>query len=100
VGIIATGGICPLTPLENALLHAAGQAGYSGGFIEHWVQRLIYPPGLERWHQGVIAAVLLAVNVAVYSHRFGGAGLAARWLRAACSRLRKASSRLRDVGTR
>jgi hypothetical protein len=66
VGISLSGGTCPLTPLENALRAAAGEAGYAGGFIEHWVQRFVYPPGLERWHQGLIAVVLLAVNAAVY----------------------------------
>jgi hypothetical protein len=66
VWIIGSGGICPLTPLEDELRRAAGEAGYAGGFIEHWVQRLIYPPGLERWHQVAIAAVLVAVNLGVY----------------------------------
>lgn len=66
VGISLIGGTCPLTPLENALRAAAGEAGYAGGFVEHWVQRFVYPPGLERWHQGLIAAGLLAVNAAVY----------------------------------
>lgn len=66
VWIIGSGGICPLTPLENELLAAAGESGYRGGFIEHWVQRLVYPPGLQRWHQAVMAAVLVVVNVGVY----------------------------------
>jgi Protein of Unknown function (DUF2784) len=66
VWIIGSGGLCPLTPLEDTLRRAAGEAGYAGGFIEHWVQRLIYPPGLERWHQGAIAALLLAFNGFVY----------------------------------
>ncbi len=34
-----SGRVCPLTPLENALRHAAGSSGYSGGFIEHWAPR-------------------------------------------------------------
>jgi hypothetical protein len=29
-----TGRVCPLTPLENRLRIAAGETGYSGGFIE------------------------------------------------------------------
>src|SRR5262245_41948400 len=28
---------CPLTPLENRLRLAAGEQGYSGGFIEHYL---------------------------------------------------------------
>lgn len=33
---------CPLTTLELWLRAQAGGAGYSGGFIEHWLQRLLY----------------------------------------------------------
>jgi hypothetical protein len=33
--------ICPLAPLENRLRHLGGQAGYSGGFIEHHVTRVL-----------------------------------------------------------
>ena len=29
------GFICPLTPLENSLRQRGGEAGYSGGFIDH-----------------------------------------------------------------
>jgi hypothetical protein len=36
------GVVCPLTALEQAARARAGDAGYGGGFIEHWVQRLIY----------------------------------------------------------
>lgn len=31
--------ICPLTPLEVSFRHAAGQAGYSGDFIEPYLVR-------------------------------------------------------------
>ncbi|MFL5530347.1 MAG: DUF2784 domain-containing protein, partial [Gemmatimonadaceae bacterium] len=31
------GWICPLTPLENSLRMRGGEAGYSGGFIEHYL---------------------------------------------------------------
>lgn len=59
-------GICPLTPLENALRRAAGQAGYPGGFIDHYLAALIYPAGLTPRHQLAIAAVLVAVNIVLY----------------------------------
>ena len=41
-----SGTICPLTPLENALRQRAGDAGYAGGFVEHYLIPLIYPAGL------------------------------------------------------
>jgi hypothetical protein len=36
------GMVCPLTTLEMWLRAKAGQATYSGNFIEHWLQRLLY----------------------------------------------------------
>lgn len=67
VWIETSGGICPLTPLENSLRRAAGQAGYSGGFIDHYVGGLIYPDGLTRQAQWLVAGVLLAINVVAYT---------------------------------
>ncbi|EXI92994.1 MAG: hypothetical protein AW12_00152 [Candidatus Accumulibacter sp. BA-94] len=61
-----TGWICPLTPLENELRQAAGQAGYAGGFIEHYLLPVIYPPGLTRGTQLMLAGVLIAINLACY----------------------------------
>lgn len=58
--------ICPLTPLENALRHAAGEAGYSGGFIEHYLLPLIYPAGLTRETGFVLGLGVVAVNAALY----------------------------------
>ena len=36
------GQVCPLTTLEMALRAQAGASTYGGGFIEHWMQRLLY----------------------------------------------------------
>ena len=62
-----TGAICPLTPLENALRMRAGEAGYEGGFIEHYILPLIYPAGLTPHVQIVLGLVVLLVNVPVYA---------------------------------
>ena len=37
------GFVCPLTPLENSLRRAGGQADYAGGFIDHYVTATLYP---------------------------------------------------------
>ena len=37
---------CPLTLLENDLRQRAGEAGYRGGFISHYLVEVIYPSGL------------------------------------------------------
>lgn len=63
-----SGGICPLTPLENQFRLAAGAAGYPGSFIEHYLLPIIYPAGLTRGIQYGLAAVVIVVNVAVYGH--------------------------------
>ncbi|NUO86546.1 MAG: DUF2784 domain-containing protein [Cupriavidus sp.] len=61
------GWICPLTPLENTLRRAAGQAGYSGGFVERYLLPLIYPAGLTPAVQLWLGLVVLGVNVAIYA---------------------------------
>jgi Protein of Unknown function (DUF2784) len=58
--------ICPLTPLENHFRHLGGQAGYQGGFLAHYLVRVLYPPGLT-WHiQWELAAALIAINIVAY----------------------------------
>lgn len=61
------GWICPLTPLEISLRRRAGQAGYGGGFIDHYVTALMYPEGLSRAHQVILGTLALAVNLAIYA---------------------------------
>jgi hypothetical protein len=66
-----TGRICPLTPLENSLRARAGQAGYSGGFIEHYLLPLLYPSALTRTIQLVLGALLVVLNLGIYSYLLG-----------------------------
>ena len=61
------GWICPLTPLENSLRVRGGEAGYTGGFIEHYIQPVLYPAGLTRGTQIVLGSVALLVNLAAYA---------------------------------
>lgn len=60
------GWICPLTPLENVLRRLGGEAGYAGGFIDHYILALIYPAGLTRGAQIALGATVLVVNAAIY----------------------------------
>jgi hypothetical protein len=79
--VVMAGEICPLTPLENALRRAGGQAGYGRSFIEHYLLPLIYPDAVQgemgRGLQVALGVGLLVVNVAAY------AALHAKRLRAA-----------------
>lgn len=61
-----TGSDCPLTAVENNLRIKAGEGGYAGGFIEHYLMPVIYPAGLTRDIQFVLAGVVIVVNLAVY----------------------------------
>jgi hypothetical protein len=61
------GWTCPLTPLENALRSRAGEAGYAGGFVEHYIVATLYPGGLTRAIQYALGAAVLAINVGVYA---------------------------------
>src|SRR6058998_2037367 len=61
------GWICPLTPLEIALRHRAGEAAYSGGFVAHYIMRVLYPEGLTHGVQVVLGLLVLALNGIVYA---------------------------------
>jgi len=61
-----SGRICPLTPLENQLRALAGERGYSGGFIEHYILPVMYPAGLTRDVQLVLGAAVVAINLIAY----------------------------------
>ena len=61
------GWYCPLTPLEQSLRQAAGEGGYSGGFVEHYIVPLIYPVGLTRDVQILFGCIVIGVNVVAYT---------------------------------
>lgn len=65
--VVGMGWICPLTPLEVSLRQQAGQQGYAGGFIEHYLLGIIYPDGITRTTQMVLAALLIVGNIVVYA---------------------------------
>lgn len=60
------GWVCPLTPLENHWRELGGQAGYSGGFVQHYIVSLIYPDRLTRGTQIILGMLVLALNGIVY----------------------------------
>ncbi|TLY60875.1 MAG: DUF2784 domain-containing protein [Gammaproteobacteria bacterium] len=58
--------ICPLTPLENHFRQLGGEAGYTGGFLAHYLVAVLYPPGLT-WHiQWLLAGLLVLLNAVAY----------------------------------
>ena len=65
--IEVSGGICPLTPLENRLRAAANQPVYAGDFVERYLMPLIYPESLTHGMQIALGAALVLVNAVVYA---------------------------------
>ncbi len=57
---------CPLTPLEQWLRRLAGDGGYRGGFVEHYIMPVIYPAGLTPAVQFWLGVVVVTLNVAIY----------------------------------
>lgn len=65
--MISFGGwICPLTPLENTLRRAAGEASYSGGFINRYLTSIIYPEGYTRELAVAAGVAVLVINTLIY----------------------------------
>jgi hypothetical protein len=60
------GWTCPLTPLENRLRMAAGQAGYDSSFVEHYLMPVLYPASLTRELQWLLGGAVVGVNAVVY----------------------------------
>jgi hypothetical protein len=61
-----SGWICPLTPLEIALRHAAGDAAYAGDFVEHYIVALLYPDSLTRDMQVALGIAVVLLNTVIY----------------------------------
>jgi hypothetical protein len=65
--VVIMGWTCPLTPWEQSLRAAAGQDGYEGDFIDHYLLSAIYPEGLTRALQIWLGVGVLALNLVVYA---------------------------------
>lgn len=58
---------CPLTRWENWLRQRSGLETYSGGFMDHYILPVIYPPGLTPGVQLFLGILLVACYTAVYA---------------------------------
>jgi hypothetical protein len=63
--------ICPLTPWEQQLRQVAGETGYAGSFIAHYLMPVMYPPGLDEPTQLMLALAVILVNLPVYGWLLG-----------------------------
>jgi hypothetical protein len=63
VAIIMIGYTCPLTPLEKFFRRLAGEPVYSGGFIDHYLEGVVYPARLT-WLVWAAAGLAVVVGYA------------------------------------
>ena len=64
---------CPLTPLENRLRKAAGDQGYEGGFVDHYLMSFVARPrdtGSTRQEEMALGVVFGGVSLAVHTLNF------------------------------
>ena len=61
---------CPLTPAEKRFRMAGGGAAYDGGFVQHYLGRLVYPLGMPRRLELVAGVSILVWNALVYGGVF------------------------------
>ncbi len=63
------GQICPLTTLENHFRNLGGEAGYDGGFIEHYASAALYWQ-MSAQTQYLLGVLLIVFNAIVYFYVF------------------------------
>ena len=57
----------PAYAAGNFFRQAAGEVGYGGGFIEHYLLPTLYPHALTREIQVAMSAAVLVLNLIVYA---------------------------------
>lgn len=65
--------ICPLTSIEMTLRARAGEAGYPGSFVSHWLETLLYyqaPPWVFVFCYTVFGGIVVASWFLVRPRRF------------------------------
>ena len=62
-----TGGICPLTPLENHLRVLGGGSAYGGDFVGRYLLPILYPEYLTLSLQQLLGGVVVGVNLVAYA---------------------------------
>ena len=59
--------MCPLTPLENRFRALAGESGYEGDFIEHYLLPVVYSEGSTGLSSEFLGALFAVWSLAVYT---------------------------------
>lgn len=59
VGTVVIGFPCPLTAIEKDLRHLAGTEGYAGGFVDHYIENVVYPDEYTAALRTVAVAIIV-----------------------------------------
>jgi hypothetical protein len=73
--IVLVGFECPLTPLEKDLRRSGGETAYDGGFVDRYIEDVIYPDELTPLLRSVVA-VLVVVGWLGFARRHRRVALA------------------------
>ena len=60
---------CPLTSVENSVEARAGVQPYQGGFLQHYLDALVYP-NISPTVLTVAGVIVCLVNLTIYARRF------------------------------
>jgi hypothetical protein len=73
-GIVAIGWDCPLTPLEKHFRRLGGEQGYSGGFVDRYVEGVIYPERYTTLLRYLVGATITIGWLGLYLRRQTASG--------------------------
>jgi hypothetical protein len=68
-GIVIIGWDCPLTPLEKHFRELGGEQGYRGGFVDRYVEGVIYPERYTSLLRALVAVLIVVGWVGVHRRR-------------------------------
>lgn len=74
LGLVAIGYDCPLTPLEEWFRRRAGERVPEGGFVDRYIENVIYPERYTALVRAVVVFAVLVGWVGLVVRRRGGAG--------------------------
>lgn len=69
VAIVTVGFACPLTPLEKTLRQKAGEEGYGGGFVDRYIEGVVYPESLTPLLRTLAAVAVVVGYAGLYRRR-------------------------------
>jgi hypothetical protein len=58
-GIVTIGWTCPLTPLENHFRRLGGESDDGGGFVDRYIEGVIYPDRYANLLRALVALLVL-----------------------------------------